>query len=252
MIDKQARGNVLIKSDFISGWESGMPIALGYIPVAFTFGLLVVSGGLSPWIAVLASATNFTSAGQVAGIRLILAGAGYFEIALTTVIINLRYLLMSLSLTQKVDPQLSFGKRLICSFGITDETFSVAAIAEQRLSFPYFVGLMLGPFFAWVLGTAVGAWLSMSLSLQLRNALGIALYAMFIALIIPPAKREKSVLVTILISVMVTVILRYAPLFQRISSGFSIIIATIIASAVAAVLWPVSDDDQMVKEDFHG
>ncbi|NLM68888.1 MAG: AzlC family ABC transporter permease [Firmicutes bacterium] len=232
-------------SDFLYGLKQGVPIMLGYIPVGFTFGLLVAAGGLSPWLALLTSLTNYTSTGQFAGMRLLLAGAGYLEIMLTTLVINLRYLLMSLSLTQKVDPNLTFGKRIICGFGITDETFTVAAVAPDRLQFPYLIGLMLGPFIAWSTGTALGGAASAALPQQLSSAMGIALYALFIALIIPPARKSKEVLSVILISVSLNIILQYIPIFSFISAGFRIIIATIAAAGIGAWLWPDKQQQQL-------
>ena len=238
-----------LAGDFACGLKRGVPITLGYIPVGFTFGLMVVTGGLSPWIAVFTSMTNLTSAGQFAGIRVLLAGAGYIEIMLTALVINLRYVLMSLSLTQKVDPKMSLGKRLICSFGITDETFAVAGVEEGRLSFAYLLGLIIGPILAWSGGTALGGLVSTALPPQLGSAMGIALYAMFIALIIPPAVKARPVFGVILISVGINVVLKYVPVFSFISAGFRIIIATIVGAGTSAWLWPGCDSQgQAAKE----
>jgi predicted branched-subunit amino acid permease len=118
---------------------------------------MAVSGGLPVWIAVFISMSNLTSAGQFAGTNLILSGAGYLEIALTTFIINIRYMLMSLSLTQRLDLSMSLPKRLLIAFGITDEVFSVASMERGSLSFPYLIGLITGPFLGWSAGTALGA-----------------------------------------------------------------------------------------------
>lgn len=253
MANVSVNNRVITSENFIYGCKRGLPIALGYIPVGFTFGLMVVSGGLSPWIAVFTSLSNLTSAGQFAGIRLLFSGASYLEITIATLVINLRYLLMSFSLTQEVDPNLSLGQRLICSFGITDETFSVAAVEKNQLSFSYLIGLMLGPFIAWTTGTALGGCVSTVLPQQVNNAMGIALYAMFIALIIPPAKKSGPVFKVILISVSISIILKYLPVFSFITDGFRIIIATVSASAIAAVLWPVHDmEHKDLKEKNNG
>ena len=152
---------------------------------------------------------------------------------------------MSLSLTQKVDPNLTFGKRIICGFGITDETFTVAAVAPDRLQFPYLIVLMLGPFNAWSTGTALGGASSAALPQQLSSAMGIALYALFIALIIQPARKSKEVLSVILISVSLNIILQYIPIFSFISAGFRIIIATIAAAGIGAWLWPDKQQQQL-------
>ncbi len=180
--------------DFNYGFRKGLPIALGYIPVSFTFGLMAVTGGLPVWLTIFISASNITSAGQFAGTSLILAGAGYLEITLTTFIINIRYMLMSLSLSQKIQNKMPMYQRLIFAFGITDETFSVASMEQGKLPFYYLLGLITGPVCGWTLGTAMGALICSRLPENLSNAMGIALYGMFIAIIIPPAKKSTTVL----------------------------------------------------------
>jgi len=238
------------KDDFIYGWKKGIPIALGYIPVSFTFGLMAVSGGLSPWIAAFISLSNLTSAGQFAGTNLILAGSGYLEIALTTFIINIRYMLMSLSLSQKIDSKISIPQRLLFGFGITDETFSVASMEKGTLSYSYMMGLIAGPILGWTFGTALGAFISSALPQSLAGAMGIALYAMFIAIIVPPSKNSRPVFWIVLISVGIIIILKYIPLFHFISSGFRVIIATVLGAGIGAFLWPVQctpDDEKGEK-----
>lgn len=182
------------KRDFGRGFKHGIPIGLGYLPVSFTFGFLAVTGGLPVWLAVFISLTNLTSAGQFAGTNLILAGAGYMEVALTTFVINLRYMLMSLSLSQKLERGISTGKRLGFAFGITDETFVVASLQPGVLTAAYMFGLIVPPIAGWNLGTLLGGCISTVLPEALQNAMGIALFAMFIALIIPlPGSRENIV-----------------------------------------------------------
>jgi len=233
-----------MKKDFCYGLKRGYPIALGYIPVSFTFGLMAVSGGLPVWMAVFISMSNLTSAGQFAGTNLILSNAGLLEITLTTFIINLRYMLMSLSLTQRLGKDMTFPKRLLVSFGITDETFTVASMEQGsmeqgRLSFYFLLGLITGPFWGWTIGTLLGALICSALPNSLSSAMGIALYGMFIAIIIPPAKKSKPVIMIILISVTVVCILRYIPFFRIISSGFRVIIATILGAGFGALLFPM-------------
>ena len=128
------------KKEFIHGLKGGIPIAIGYIPVAFTFGLMAVSGGLPVWMAVFISLTNLTSAGQFAGTNLIIRGAGFLEITLTTFVINIRYMLMSLSLSQRIDKSMTLRERLITAFGITDETFAVSSIKPGVLTYSYQIG----------------------------------------------------------------------------------------------------------------
>lgn len=242
------------KHDFKQGLKSGMPIGLGYLPVSFTFGFLAVSGGLPLWVAVLISLTNLTSAGQFAGTTLIFAGAGYVEVALTTFVINIRYMLMSLSLSQKLEQRTTTIERLILAFGITDETFVISSIKPGVLKASFMLGLMALPIAGWNLGTFLGGSISSFLPEALQSAMGIALYAMFIALIIPAAKQSRHVLYVIAAAVFVTCVLKYVPLFSFISSGFRVILATVIASAMGAWFFPGEDvavpvDGEMVPGD---
>lgn len=233
------------KSDFIYGFKKGLPIALGYVPVSFTFGLMAVGGGLPPLTAILISLTNLTSAGQFAGTSLILEGAGYFEIALTTFVINIRYMLMSLALSQKIDPDITLGQRLVFVFGITDETFSIASMEKGRLSYFYLLGLITGPIIGWTMGTALGAFISSALPPDLENAMGIALYAMFIAIITPPAKKSRPVLLIVLITVAINLALKYIPLFSFISSGFRITASTVLGAGIGAAIWPYNEEEDV-------
>lgn len=238
--------------DFKYGLKRGLPIALGYVPVSFTFGLMAVSGGIPIWMAIFISLSNLTSAGQFAGTNLIIMGAGYFEITLTTFIINIRYMLMSLSLTQRLDKTMSLPKRLLVGYGVTDEIFSVASIEQGVLRFPYLVGLIIGPTLGWTTGTALGAIISAALPESLSNAMGIALYGMFIAIVLPVAKKSKHVTIIVAISVAVVCILRYVPLFSKVSSGFRVIIATIIGAGIGAALFPIEENkapDEVLTKD---
>lgn len=224
--------------DFIKGLKGGFPIFLGYLPVSFTFGFMAVSGGFPVWLAVLMSLTNLTSAGQFAGTNLIIAGVGYIEIAMTTFVINLRYMLMSLALSQKINRKIPVWKRLIFSFGITDETFVVASTQGENISASYMLGLITLPFIGWAVGTFLGGSISGILPVKLQNAMGIGLYAMFIAIVIPVARESKQVLLIVILAILVTCILKYVPIFAFISSGFRIIIATVIAAGIGAFLFP--------------
>lgn len=230
----------MISSDYKKGFITGIPIGLGYLPVSFTFGLMAVQGGIPVWLAVFISFSNLTSAGQFAGTTLILADAGYLEIILTTFVINLRYMLMSLSLSQKLNPEVSTGKRLFVGFGITDEIFALASLRQGKISAAYMYGLMTTPIFGWTLGTFLGACTSAILPDSLQNAMGIALYTMFIAIIIPTAKKSKAVRAVIALSIIITCILKYT--VTVISPGFQVIIATLVSAAVMAVFVPVKDE----------
>lgn len=237
------------KIDFKQGVKSGIPIGLGYLPVSFTFGFLAVSGGLPLWVAVLISLTNLTSAGQFAGTTLIFAGAGYLEVALTTFVINIRYMLMSLSLSQKLEAKTTTLQRLILAFGITDETFVISSLKNGTLSASFMIGLMTMPILGWNVGTLLGGSISTLLPQALQNAMGIALYAMFIALIIPASRQSKSVLYVIITAVCVNCFLKYIPFFAFISSGFRIILATVVASALGAWLFPSKEEIQITEEE---
>lgn len=240
----------LIKdNNFTYGLKRGLPIALGYIPVSFTFGLMAVSGGIPIWMAVFISLSNLTSAGQFAGMNLILSGASLFEITLTTFIINLRYMLMSLSLTQRLDYSMKLPKRLLIGYGVTDEIFSVASMENDTLRFPYLVGLIIGPVLGWTTGTALGAIICSTLPQSLSSAMGIALYGMFIAIVLPVVKKSKEVTLVVVISVVVVCILKYIPIFKVISSGFRIILATIIGAGIGAFLFPIKEDSLLTYEE---
>lgn len=230
------------RREFKKGIKSGLPIGIGYIPVSFTFGFLAVSGGLPIWVAVVISLTNLTSAGQFAGTNLIFAGAGYLEVALTTFVINIRYMLMSLSLSQKLERKTGTLARLALAFGITDETFVVGSLKPGTLTAPFMLGLILMPIAGWNLGTLVGGCISTLLPQALQNAMGIALYAMFIALIIPAAKASVHVLCIICIAVAVQCGLNYIPVFSFLSDGFRVIISTVAAAGLGAWLFPGTDD----------
>lgn len=226
---------------YIKGLKDGIPIGLGYLSVSFTFGMMAVNMGISVWTAVIISMTNLTSAGQFAGIGLIFAGAPYIEMALTQLVINLRYALMSLSLSQKVDKSFNIFHRMLISFGITDEVFAVASGNTGEISRSYMYGLITAPYFGWAFGTLIGAAASTILPETVRSALGIAIYGMFIAIIIPPAKHSRPILKVLLFSVVLSYFLRYTPLLNRLSGGFVIIICAVLASAIGAKLYPIKE-----------
>ncbi|MGN1127734.1 MAG: AzlC family ABC transporter permease [Candidatus Flemingiibacterium sp.] len=191
----------------------------------------------------LISMTNLTSAGQLAGIGIIHAGGGLAEMALTQLVINLRYALMSLSLSQKLDGGFNLFHRLAVSFGITDEIFAVASSKKGDVSPRYMYGLIMIPYIGWAAGTALGTLAGNLLPEMLRNALGIALYGMFIAIVVPPAKKRPKLLAVIGIAVGLSCLIRFVPVFSFISDGFSIIICTLIAATAGALLFPVVTED---------
>jgi len=226
---------------FKKGLKDGLPICLGYISVSFAFGMMATQGGLPVWVALLISMTNMTSAGQFAGTELILSGGLYIEIAVTTFVINIRYMLMSLSLSQKVDEAMTSLERWVLSFGVTDEIFAVSMQQKGSINARYLSGLIATPYIGWTLGTLLGGTATNLLPMGVRTALGIAIYAMFIAIIIPPAKKSRPVLKVILLSVALSCIFKWVPGLNLISSGWVIIICAVIASAYAALRYPVHD-----------
>ncbi len=232
------------KSAFLRGLKNGIPICLGYLSVSVTFGLMCTENDLPFWIAVLISMTNLTSAGQFAGTALIINGGSLFEIGLTTFVINIRYLLMSLSLSQRIDPAMSIPQRMMMSFGVTDEIFGVSMQHKGQIPFAYFMGLLIAPFWGWALGTLIGATAVSLLPDMVRSALGIAIYGMFLAVIIPPARTEHALAWVIAIAAGLSCLFYYMPVLNQLSSGWVIIICTIAASSYAAVKWPVKEEEE--------
>lgn len=225
-------------NEFIRGIKRGFPICLGYIPVSFTFGLIAVKMGFSPAQATIISLTNMASAGQFAGIRLIEGGAPYIELIITTFVINLRYFLMSLSLSQKVAPDMPFYKRAVMAYCITDEVFALSAMEPDEVSFPFFGGLMLTPILGWTSGTLLGAVASGLLSPMIQGCMGIALYCMFIAIIIPPARKSRKVALAVVVAAFLSCMFKYVPGLNELSKvgggGWAIITAAILGAAICA------------------
>ena len=225
------------------GIRDGTPIALGYFPVSFTFGILAASYGFSWWEATLISMLSLTSAGQFAGLGIMASGGSLLEMALSQLVINLRYSLMSISLSQKVDRTVRGLYRWILAFGNTDEIFAVAMSQQGSVSRRYLFGLILLPFLGWSSGTLCGAVLGAILPARLESALGIAIYGMFIAILVPAAKKSRPVLMVVAIAALLSCLFNYMPGLNRISSGFTIIICSIMASAVGALLFPVKKEE---------
>lgn len=229
---------------FKKGIRDGIPIGLGYFAVSFTFGMMAVSGGLSVWQAVLISLTNLTSAGQFAGLEIIIAGGSYWEIALTQLIINLRYCLMSFSLSQKLQRDIPWAHRYAVAFGVTDEIFGVSASQPGKLSPYYNYGAMCVAIPGWTLGTLVGGISGNILPEFLVSALSVAIYGMFLAVIIPPAKKNRVVLAVVAASMAISSLFAVVPVLNRVSSGFVIIITTILVAGAAAYFFPVEEETE--------
>lgn len=230
------------QNEFKEGIRDGLPICLGYLSVSMAFGLTAVKSGMPIWSTILISLTNLTSAGQFAGTNLLLAQSSYIELMITTFIINIRYFLMSLSVSQKVDKDFGLKERLIASFGVTDEVFAVSMQRRSELTFSYMLGLILTPILGWTGGTILGAVATALLPETLTDAMGIALYGMFIAIIVPPAREQKSVLVAVILAIIASYAFNYLPLLSVFSGGWSVIIITIVVSALAAYLFPIPEE----------
>lgn len=230
-----------MKSQFLKGISHGIPIALGYLSVSFGFGIMAVKSGLSIFTAAAISITNLTSAGQAAGVDIIAAGGTLIEMALTQLVINIRYSLMAISLSQKLDSSFTTGRRLIASYGITDEIFAVASSQKGKITASYMYGLILISFLGWTAGTIMGASAGQLLPEAVSNAMGIVLYGMFLAIIIPPSRKSKSILAVVVIAAVISVMFRY--LFTAVSGGFAVIISAVAAAAAGALLCPVSDEE---------
>lgn len=228
---------------FKKGIKDGIPIGLGYLAVSFTFGMMSVSSGLSIWQAVLISLTNLTSAGQFAGLDIIVAGGSYWEMALTQLVINLRYCLMSFSLSQKMRRDEPWAHRYLVAFGITDEIFGVSASQEGKVSAFYNYGAMCMAIPGWTLGTLLGAISGSLLPDFIMSALGVAIYGMFLAVIIPPAKKNKAVLLVVVAAMAVSTLFAVVPGLNKVSSGFVIIITTLVTAGGTAYLCPVKEDE---------
>lgn len=238
-------------NDFLLGMKKGIPVALGYFAVSFSFGVMAAKG-LTPLMATIISATNLTSSGQYAGAQLMMRSASYIEIVLTVLLINIRYSLMSISLSQRIDPNMKIGTKLLIGFGITDEIYALSITSPHKLTAKYMFGLISLPFLGWVSGTAVGAFGAQFFNEDLLKAMGIALYAMFIAIIIPDARRSKPILLVILIASAISCAFYYIPGIKEIGLGFKIIIATIVASLIGAIFFPINDEEKSPKPDEDG
>lgn len=226
-----------------TSYRDGIPIALGYFAVSFPFGMMASAAGFPIWAAVLISMTNLTSAGQFAGLQVMIAAGGGVEMFLTQLVINLRYALMSLSLSQKCDESMSRPFRALTAFGITDEIFAVASSKKGSISRGYLLRLISLPYLGWTAGTLLGAAASQILPAAVCSALGIAIYGMFIAIILPPMKQNRSMLFVVLLAAALSCILYYVPLFQFLSQGFSVIVCAVLAAGLAALLFPVKEED---------
>lgn len=228
-------------NSFSMGLRDGMSIGLGYLSVAFAFGIIAVGSGLSILEAVMVSMFNVTSAGQLAAVPILASLGSVIELVLTQVVINMRYALMSVSLSQRLGDDVGLKERLLVGFLNTDEVFGVAVGKGATLGKFYLFGLILPPFVGWTLGTLFGALLGNVLPSLLVNALGIALYAMFIAIVIPEGRTNKKTALCILVSAALSVAFYYIPWLAQIPAGFTVIIIAVAVSVVFALAFPIEE-----------
>ena len=230
------------KRTYLKGVRAGVPIGLGYFPVSFSFGILAVSMGFRFWQALVISMTTLTSAGQLSGISTMLLPGAYAEMLISQLTINVRYSFMSVSLSQKTDEKFRGIFRWLLGFFMTDEIFAVAS-TEKSVSRLYFLGLATMPFCGWTLGTFFGALLGNILPAIVMNALCIAIYAMFVAIIVPQTKTERSLLIVVIVAVLLSAAFYYLPYLNQVSAGLAISICAIISAVLGAVFFPKKEDD---------
>lgn len=224
------------------GLLAGIPIALGYLSVSFTFGIIAITYGLTIWEATLISMTTLTSAGQFAGVQIMAIPGLWLDMLISQLTINVRYSFMSIALSQKLDKRFSGIWRWILGFFITDEIFAVA-ISEKRITRSFWLGLSTLPWIGWALGTFLGALLGNVLPASVMSALGLAIYGMFVAIVVPVMKEEKAVIIAVVIAAALSTAFKYVPVINKVSIGISISICAIVSAAIVAILYPVEDED---------
>ncbi len=234
---------ILKPNTYMSGLRDGIPIGLGYLSVSFSFGIMSVANGIPLLWTLLISMTNLTSAGQLAGMGIIAAGGSLSEIALSQLIINSRYFLMSISLSQRVEKDYSLLHRLITAFGVTDEVFAVAVSRPHTLAPRYMYGLITVPYLGWSMGTLLGAAAGSVLPTLLTDALGIALYGMFIAIVVPPLKANPKLFAVVLPAIAISCTIAFVPALDFITGGFAIILSAILSALIGAAFFPIETED---------
>lgn len=231
------------KKHFLQGMRDGIPIMLGYFAVSLTLGIAAKNAGMTAFQATLTSLLINASAGEFIGFTLIAANAGYLEIMLMEAIANARYLLMSCSLSQKLDAKTPLIHRLLVGFYITDEIFGVSVSVPGKLNpfYTYGVASVAAP--GWALGTLLGVVLGNILPLRVVSALSVGLYGMFISIFIPPARKNRIIAGLVAFSFIASYLFNTLNAFAGISSGMKIIILTVVISLAAAILFPVKQEE---------
>lgn len=231
---------------FCDGMRDGFPIALGYFAVAFSLGIAARHAGFTPMQGFWASLLNNASAGEYAAFTLIAAKATYWEVAVITLIANARYLLMSCALAQRFAPGTPFWHRLVIGYDVTDELFGITIARHGHLNPYYTYGAILLAAPGWAVGTALGIMAGNALPLRVVSALSVALYGMFLAIIIPPARKNYIIAGLVALSFALSLACNYLPGISAMSDGTRTILLTVVISAAAAVLFPVKD--QLAEE----
>lgn len=230
-------------NEYVQGVHTGLPVGMGYFSVSFGFGAMAAAQGIKALDAALISISNLTSAGQFAGLTLIVAAATLWEMVLTQLVINSRYALMSLALSQRMGERIGFLPRLLIAFFNTDEIFALAMDRKEPLTVPFLLGLGTLPMIGWTGGTLFGALAGSVLPVSIRAALGVMLYGMFIAIVVPPARKEKPVLVTVILALVFSCLFTWVPVLNQVSAGISIVICTVATAAICALLFPIADEE---------
>ena len=236
------------KQSYLAGLKKAIPVAIAYLAVSFTFGLAARRSDFPMWFASLISATNLTSAGQFTGIQLLQLGAGYLELTLAVFVINLRYALMSFSLSQQVEIPIDRGTRFAMSLFLTDEVFALASEKGSALSPSYYFGLSTLPYLGWQVGTLVGYLLGGVFPHSVVAAAGIAIYCMYIAIFLPPMKKHKGIALAVLAGAAISCAMYYIPYLNLVPLGFRVIIAAVAATVLAAALFPRTEEANDEKQ----
>lgn len=233
---------------FAEGLRDGLPIGLGYLAVSFSLGIAARNAGLNPFQGFLASLLTIASAGEYAAFAVIAASGTYIEMALTILVTNLRYLLMSCALSQKFDPGAKLGHRMLVGFGITDEIFGAAIARPGKLEPLHSYGCMTASVPCWAVGTMLGIIAGNILPLRIVSALSVALYGMFLAVVIPPARHSRPILLIVLVSFGLSLLASIAPVIKNWSGGMQTVVLTLLIASAFAIICPVKQEESADEE----
>lgn len=231
-------------NSFKKGLRDGLPIAIGYLSVSFAFGIFAIENGLTVFQAVIISLLNLTSAGQLAAVPIIAGGGTLFELALSQLVINSRYSLMSVSLSQKLSKKVKLPQKLLIAYGNTDEIFAISVSNKGEVGTKYMLGIMLLPVIGWTSGTLLGGIVGNILPAMVTAALGVAIYGMFVAIVMPVAKKEKMTALCVLLSIAISCAFKYIPLLKIVPTGFTVIICAVAASVIFAIIAPIKAEEK--------